>query len=579
MRRLIRNVLTALTALALTLGVANALAADRVLLGNALAVPLAASADSGTAKTLSVLRQQAASRGATRIIVGVRAAFAPEGLMAADSVGQQRDEIATTQSAVLDRVPSLKRRPQTTKRFKTIPFMAMEVTPAELETLAGLTEITSIEEDRLRAPHLAQSVPLIGGTAAWAGGYTGAGQTVAILDSGVDGTHPFLAGKVVSEACYSSSSSSFLGSVSTLCPGGVTSSTAAGSAMPYASGVCPTPECDHGTHVAGIAVGAGASFSGVAKDASVIAIQVFSRLDGLIYCGGPSPCVSSFDSDQILGLQRVYALRGAYNIAAVNMSLGGGNYSDQSSCDSASASQKAAIDNLRAANIATVISAGNSEYTSSMSAPGCISSAISVGATWDVAGQPDSCSGNNLGTSTVDAIACYSNSAFFLNLLAPGSLINSSIPGGTYATKQGTSMAAPHVTGAWALLKQKSASITVADALNALSSTGLSVTDPRNGIVKPRIRIDAALAAVGAPLSPPNCLFDWAERTYPTLFAPAGASSVGAASYYYRYYSQTGAFLATSSADNHVYYRGPNSGDATVDVGELSTWLATAGCQ
>ncbi len=577
MSRLIRNILTALTAVALALGAANALAADRVLLGNALAIPLAASADVRTAQTLSALRQQAASRGTTRIIVGVRAAFAPEGRMAADSVGQQRDEIATIQSAVLDSVPSLKQKPETTKRFETIPFMAMEVTPAELETLAGLTEITSIEEDRLSAPHLAQSVPLIGGTAAWASGYTGAGQTVAILDSGVDGTHPFLAGKVVSEACYSSSSSGSFGTISPLCPGGVTSSTAAGSAMPYASGVCPTGECDHGTHVAGIAAGAGASFSGVAKDASVIAVQIFSRVDSVLSCGGPSPCVSSFDSDLIRGLERVYALRTTYSIAAVNMSVGGGNSSNQSTCDSDNASTKAAIDNLRAANIATVISSGNDGYTSSMSAPGCISSAISVGATWDVAGQPNSCSGNDLGTSSVDAIACYSNSASFLNLLAPGSLITSSIPGGAYAAWQGTSMAAPHVTGAWALLKQKSASITVTAGLNTLSFTGVSVTDPRNGLVKPRIRIDTALAAVGGTL-PPDCLFNWAESTYPTLFAPAGAGSANAAPYYYRYYSQTGAYLAASSADYHVYYLGPASNNSILDVGALSTWLATANC-
>lgn len=578
MRRLTRNVLTALTALALTLGVADAVAVERVILGNTLAIPLAASADIVIARTLSALRQQAATRGTTRIIVGVRAAFAPEGLMAADSVVQQRDEIATTQWAVLDRVPSLKQKTETTKRFDTIPFMAMEVTPAELETLAGLTEITSIEEDRLAKPHLAQSVPLIGGTAAWASGYTGAGQTVAILDTGVDGTHPFLAGKVVSEACYSSSSSSLFGSVTPLCPGGVTSSTAAGSAMPYASGVCPTEECDHGTHVAGIAAGAGASFSGVAKDASIIAIQVFSRLDGVLNCGGSSPCVSSFDSDLIRGLERVYALRTTYNIAAVNMSVGGGNYSNQSTCDSDNSSTKAAIDNLRAANIATVISSGNDGYISSMSSPGCISTAISVGATWDAPGSGNSCSGNDLGTSSVDAIACYSNSASFLNLLVPGSLITSSIPGGAYAAWQGTSMAAPHVTGVWALLKQKSASMTVTDALNALIFTGLPVTDPRNGIVKPRVRSDTALAAIGGTL-PPDCLFNWAERTYPTLFAPASATTTTSAPYYYRYYSQTTAYLGTSTADSHVYYLGPASNNILLDVGTLSTWLATAGCQ
>lgn len=468
-------------------------AAERVVLGNTLAGPLAASADAGTAKTIGALRRQAARVGTTRVIVGVRVAFAPEGKLAPASVTQQRNEIALAHSAVLDKVPSLKQKPETIKRFETIPFMALEVTPAELEQLAALTEITSIEEDRLSFQDLAESVPLIGGPTAWVSGYTGAGQMVAILDTGVDKTHPFLAGKVVSEACYSTNFAA--GGASSICPAGVTSSTALGSAMPYASGVCPAGECDHGTHVAGVAAGTNVSFSGVAKSASVVAVQVFSRFDAA-HCDGVSPCAMSYDSDQILGLQRIYALRSTNSMAAVNMSLGGGRYSSQNTCDAANLSQKAAIDNLRAAKIATVISSGNSGYTDSMGAPGCISSAISVGATWDAAGYKNSCAGNSLGTSSVDAIVCYSDSAWFLSLLAPGSLITSSIPGAAYATWQGTSMAAPHVTGAWALLKQKAPTATVDEVLAALSSTGVLVTDTRNGITKPRLNLPAALGAL-----------------------------------------------------------------------------------
>jgi len=81
----------------------------------------------------------------------------------------------------------------------------------------------------------------------------------------------------------------------------------------------------------------------------------------------------------------------------------------------------------------------------------------------------------------------------------------------------------------------------------------------------------------GGQADPADCLFNWAERTYPELFAPAASSSTSAP-YYYRYYSQTGAYLGTSSADNHVYYLGPISSDSILDAGALSTWLATAGC-
>jgi chitodextrinase len=76
-----------------------------------------------------------------------------------------------------------------------------------------------------------------------------------------------------------------------------------------------------------------------------------------------------------------------------------------------------------------------------------------------------------------------------------------------------------------------------------------------------------------------DCLFSWAERTYATLFAPAGTVSAKALQYYYRYYSVTNAYLATSSLDNHVYYFGPLSINTPLDVGTLSYWLGTAGCQ
>jgi len=94
-----------------------------------------------------------------------------------------------------------------------------------------------------------------------------------------------------------------------------------------------------------------------------------------------------------------------------------------------------------------------------------------------------------------------------------------------------------------------------------------------------------AFYTVSPPLAPvafisqSDCLFNWAEGNYPNLFIPAGAMSNTLAPYYYRYYSQTRAYLATSSADNHVYYLGPSPNNAIVDVGALSPWLSTAGCQ
>jgi hypothetical protein len=222
--------------------------------------------------------------------------------------------------------------------------------------------------------------------------------------------------------------------------------------------------------VAGIAAGRGSTFSGIARDAKLIAINVFSRFTGSANCAGAGedPCTKSFTSDQIKGLERVLALSSTMRIASVNMSLGGG--SSTTNCDTDP--RKAAIDNLRAAGIATVIASGNDGSTNAVGFPACISSAITVGS-----------------TTKSDTMSSFSNSSPLVELLAPGSSINSSVPGGGFAVFNGTSMATPHVAGAWADLKEVSPSASVSTILSALQSTGKPITDARNGVTKPRIRV------------------------------------------------------------------------------------------
>ena len=466
----------------------NALAAERILLGNPANSSVADFKNLASSQVISHLKQVSATNGTVRIIVGVRVPFAPEGELSAPERAQQRFEISAAQQTVLNKVPHLSHPGRSPKVFETIPFLSLEVTPDDLDKISNMPDISSIEEDRLSEPTLAQSVPLIGASNGTFNGYNGNGQAVAILDTGVDKSHTDLSGRVVSEACYSTSNPS--GGIQSLCADGSTESTATGSAMPYANGVCPSGKCDHGTHVAGTAAGA----QGVGRGASLIAIQVFSLFPAS-YCGSgaTAPCALSYSSDQIKGLERVRQLSGSLSIASANMSLGGGKY--LSTCDANNTAMKAVIDNLRSGGIATVIASGNSYYSDGIGSPACISSAISVGASWDAAGYVNSCGGQS--TSAVDSVACFSNSASFLNLLAPGALINAPVPNGGYGNWTGTSMATPHVAGAWAVLKQRAPSATVDQILNALTSTGVPVLDKRNNITKPRINVAAAVIVLG----------------------------------------------------------------------------------
>jgi subtilisin family serine protease len=462
--------------LAVLLPVSGAIAEERELLTPQDQGPMARSA-AGSAN-MRALRQDAAEDGRVMVIVGLKVPFAPEGVLPPAEVREQREEIAEAARDVRTRfAAATSRSPQAFRTYATLPFMALEVTPAELERLSRDPDVISIAENRQNVRNLAQSVPLIQGDLAQRAGYTGAGQTIAILDDGVDGNHPFLAGKVVAEACYSGGGPNSI----SVCPGRARSSTARGSGAPCGA------DCDHGTHVAGIAAGSSATLRGVAPEARLIAIQVFSRR---------GTDLVAFDSDVIAGLQRVHQLSSQFAIAAANLSLGTEQVFNAPCGSAVSSAYLAAISQLKAAGIATVAASGNEGSANGISAPACLPDVVSVGSVstrnWGL------CRFNNVGFTTAqDRIACDSNSASFLSLLAPGVPIQSSVPGNGFDIMGGTSMAAPHVAGAWALIKQKSPSATVDQVLAALRNTGRPVIDDRNNITKPRINVKAALDSLG----------------------------------------------------------------------------------
>src|SRR5262249_54213492 len=165
--------------------------------------------------------------------------------------------------------------------------------------------------------------------------------------------------------------------------------------------------------------------------------------------------------------------------AAVNMSLGGDRF--EANCDDDSPLTQV-VNELTGLNVAVVIAAGNEGFTNAIDSPACIRAAVSVGAV----------DKNNV-------VADYSNSSQLVTLLAPGSDVTSSSVGGTFVQMSGTSMAAPHVAGAIALLRAAAPNRSLADIVGALRSSGVAVTDARNNLARPRIQLDQALAALNVP--------------------------------------------------------------------------------
>ncbi|HEY4320798.1 MAG TPA: S8 family serine peptidase [Gemmatimonadales bacterium] len=290
-----------------------------------------------------------------------------------------------------------------------------DVAAVEADTPYFLTEKSAgvmIPRDALATSQdLPWGITQVTAPAAWAAGFRGDGVTVGMMDSGGDPTHPDL---------------SFAGGYNAV-TGGTTSAD-------WADNVA---SCNgHGTHVAGTVAAKdnGIGVVGVAPNVTLYALKVFQDISGS--CG-------AFTSSQILALQ--WAVTN--HIRVVSASIGGGW----------SGSYSNAVDQAAAAGTYLVAAAGN-DNGGAVEYPGAYPSAIAVSS-----------------LSTANTVSSFSSVGPQVFVGAPGENVESTMPGGTYGYKSGTSMATPHVAGIVALLLEQTPTLTLAQLKQKLQSGALDI--------------------------------------------------------------------------------------------------------
>ncbi|PKO19118.1 MAG: hypothetical protein CVU39_00780 [Chloroflexi bacterium HGW-Chloroflexi-10] len=366
--------------------------------------------------------------------------------------------IASTQQAVLQELPNadFKLRHQ----FSYIAAFSGEVSRAGLNKLSKSSWVASIQLDEPTT--ISDTSSLTGLQADIVQnnyGITGNGVTVAVVDTGIDLDHPDFSGRIVAQQCFTD-----------------------GNCQPYNTNQSANGDDlqGHGTNVAGIIGSSGAvsvTTLGFAPDVDLVSVRVLDA-DG-----------SGWLSDWVAGLDWIYANLGTTPVDIINMSLG--TYQlYPSNCDGDQSAVASITSQLTAAGVTIFAATGNAGSSNSVSSPACNSNVIGVGATYDanIGGITWYDSGCTDSDTYWDKVTCFTNShQTMLDILAPGALITSSGMGGGTSTFGGTSQASPTAAGVAALMLEQNPNLTPAQILQTMQATGVSLTDPKNGLSFKRI--------------------------------------------------------------------------------------------
>jgi subtilisin len=260
----------------------------------------------------------------------------------------------------------------------------------------------------------------------------GTGVGVAVIDTGIDLTHPDLKSNIVADKnCYRNNRSG-------------------------------NDDNGHGSHVAGTIAAKNntSGVVGVAPEAKLVAVKVLSASG------------SGTWSSVICGIDWVTSNASRYNIKVANMSLGGGGTSDNNCGNTNSDALHKAICRSTAAGVTYIVAAGNSSENASYSVPASYNdTVITVSALADSDGQASGLGGDT-SYGADDTFASFSNFGSVVDVAAPGVSIYSTYKSGGFATLSGTSMATPHVAGAAALYLKNNPSASWSQVRTGLINAG-----------------------------------------------------------------------------------------------------------